>query len=254
MKALANALAVLDAFSSNRGRWSVKDLCDRTGFNKSQVSKVLGAFREAGLLRQDEETREYSVGLRAVALAANYLGAEPLVHESIGHMRRLANQIEQTVVLSVLDGTKVMYLLGVEGPHFLDVGSRVGTWLPYHATAVGKVLIAFASTNPAFKLPNGELPRFTRNTVTDRKALAAEFARIRKEGVAVTTEETVAGLAAQAVPVMGPRGVALAALGFVYPLHLVTPKKRESYTDLLHDAARQISTRLGADVYPFGRR
>jgi DNA-binding IclR family transcriptional regulator len=254
VKALSNALAVLDAFSSNRGRWSVKDLCDRTGFKKSQVSKVLGAFREAGLLRQDEETREYSVGLRAVALAANYLNAQPLVHESIGHMRRLANQVEHTVVLSVLDEDKVMYLLGVEGPHFLDVGSRVGTWLPFHATAVGKVLFAFASADPAFKIPNGELKRFTRNTVTDRKALAAQFGRIRKDGVASTTGETADGLAAQAVPIIGRGGKTIAALGFVYPLHLVTPKKRESYTDLLHDAARQISTRLGADVYPFGRR
>lgn len=249
MKALTNALAVLDAFSSNRGRWSVKDLCDRTGFNKSQVSKVLGAFREAGLLRQDEETREYSVGLRAVALAANYLNAQPLVHESIAHMRRLANQVEHTVVLSVMDGDKVMYLLGVEGPHFLDVGSRVGTWLPFHATAVGKVLMAFAST-----VPGGELKRFTKNTVTDRKALAAQFARIRKEGVASTTGETADGLAAQAVPVVGQGGAVIAALGFVYPLHLVTPKKREAYTDLLHHAARQISMRLGAEVYPFGKR
>ncbi len=254
MKALSNALALLDAFSSNRGRWSVKDLCDRTGFNKSQVSKVLGAFREAGLLRQDGDTREYSVGLRAVALAANYLNAEPLVHESIGHMRRLANQVEQTAVLSVLDGSKVMYLLGVEGPHFLDVGSRVGTWLPFHATAVGKVLMAFACADPGFKLPGGELQRFTRNTVTDRKALAAEFARIRKDGAAFTTGETADGLAAQAVPIVGHGGETIATLGFVYPLHLVTPKKRQSYTELLHDAARQISTRLGAEVYPFGRR
>lgn len=254
MKALANALAVLDAFSTNRGRWSVKDLCDQTGFNKSQVSKVLGAFREAGLLRQDDETREYSVGLRAVALAANYLNAEPLVHESIAHMRRLAYEVDHTVVLSVLDGDKVMYLLGVEGPHFLDVGSRVGTWLPFHATAVGKVLIAFASADPAFRIPAGELKRFTRNTLTDRKALAAQFARIRREGMASTTGETADGLAAQAVPVVGRGGAVIAALGFVYPLHLVTPKKREAYTGLLHGAARQISMRMGAEVYPFGKR
>ncbi len=60
------------------------------------------------------------------------------------------------------------------------------------------------------------------------------------------------GLGAQAVPVFSQEGLA-AALGFVFPAHLVTPAKRRTYTHMLHSAARQISTRLGAPVYPFGR-
>lgn len=232
----------------------MKDLCAATGFSKSQVSKILGSFRQAGFLSQDPESREYGVGLRAVALAANYLNAQPLVHESMRHMRRLANETEHTVVLSVLDGDKVIYLVGVEGPHFLDVGSRVGTWLPFHATAVGKVLFAFAAGNPADAMPRGPLPRYTKNTITDRKELAVQLLKVRREGAGFTTGETSDGLAAQAVPVLGHRASALAALGLVYPLHLVTPKKRVAYTALLHDAARQISLRLGAEVYPFGKR
>jgi DNA-binding IclR family transcriptional regulator len=56
---------------------------------------MLGAFREAGILRQDEDTREYSVGLRAVALAANYLNAQPLVHESIRPtVKRMADDMK----------------------------------------------------------------------------------------------------------------------------------------------------------------
>jgi len=91
VKALASALRVFSAFSSNRGRWSVCELCEATGLSKSQVSKVLGEFRSAGFLRQDPASREYSVGLRAVALSANYLNSEALVHQAIGPMRRLAN-------------------------------------------------------------------------------------------------------------------------------------------------------------------
>lgn len=254
MKALASALTVLGAFATNRGRWSVAELCERTGLNKSQVSKVLAVFRDAGYLQQDPATRHYSVGVLSMPLAGNYLAAQPLVHESIGPMRRLANEVEQTVVLSVLDGGRVLYLLGVEGPHFLDVGSRVGAWLEPHATAVGKALHAFASPDGHATLPDGELARLTKNTITDRKALAAQLARARKEGVAFTAGETDEGLGAQAVPLFGRGGALAGALGLVYPRHLVTAARRQSYTDRLHDVARQISTRLGAQVYPFGKR
>lgn len=253
MKALASALRVFSAFSSNRGRWSVSELCEATGLSKSQVSKVLGEFRSAGFLRQDPASREYSVGLRAVALSANYLNSEALVHEAIGPMRRLANDTGHTSVLGVREGAEIIYLLGVEGPHFLDVKARVGTWLPFHATAIGKVLTAFQPGELPVRLPERELQRFTKNTLTDRRELAAQLAKVRRQGFSTTNGETADGLAAQAVPIYGPGGVAVAALGLVYPLHVVTPKKRQSYTHTLHTAARQISSRLGAPVYPFGR-
>lgn len=252
MKALASALRVLSAFSTNRGRWSVRELCAATGFSKSQVSKVLGEFRAAGFLQQDAASREYSVGLRAVALSANYLNSEPLARESVGPMRRLVNETQHTTVLAVLEHGQVMYMLGMEGPEFLDVLWRVGTWLPFHATAVGKVLFAFAGGNAPIRIPERDLNRFTRNTITDKRLLLAELSRVRRHGVAHTNGETADGLGAQAVPVFGADGLA-AALGFVYPAHLVNPAKRRGYTQLLHSAARQISTRLGAPVYPFGR-
>jgi IclR family pca regulon transcriptional regulator len=230
----------------------VGEICSATGFSKSQVSKVLGEFRAAGFLQQDPASREYSVGLRAVALSANYLNSDPLVFESIGPMRRLMHESQHTTVLAVLDKGQVMYVLGVEGPEFLDVRWRVGTWMPFHATAVGKVLVAFSSPEGAIRLPEGELSRFTKTTITDRRELQLELAKVRRQGVANTSGETAEGLGAQAVPIFSRSGLA-AALGFVWPAHLVTPAKRRTYPHMLHSAARQISTRLDAPVYPFGR-
>jgi DNA-binding IclR family transcriptional regulator len=244
---------VLCAFSSNRGLWSVGELAAATGYSKSRVSKVLSEFRAAGFLRQDPASREYGVGLRAVALSANFLNADPLAHEAIGPMRRLANATGHTAVLGVRDGDEVIYLLGVEGPHFLDVRPRVGAWLPIHATAVGKVVAAFPPGDAPIRLPEGELARYTKNTVIDRRELLTQLHKVRRQGFAMTSGETADGLAAQAVPMFGPGGTVIGALGFVYPNHVVTPKMRRSYTHMLHAAARQISSRLGAPVYPFGR-
>jgi DNA-binding IclR family transcriptional regulator len=246
-------LRVLHAFTKDRTRWSVSALAETLALNKSQVSKMLVEFREAGFLRQDPRTREYTVGVNAVTLGGNYLLEQPLLHEAIVVMRRLTDETGQTAALAVLDGIDVLYLAAVEGRHFLDVGWRVATWLPFHATAVGKVLFAFADETLVDRAAREKgMPRLSPNTICDVKSLKAQLAKVRSRGVAETAEETMAGLAAQAVPILGEGQACIAALGFVYPLHLLNPSKRKTHRAMLHKAARSLSSKMGARVYPFG--
>ncbi|WP_198083870.1 IclR family transcriptional regulator [Variovorax sp. E3] len=252
MKALSNALKVYNAFTTNRGRWSVTGLCEHTGLTKSHVSRILAEFRDAGLLIQDPDTREYTVGLPAITLAGHFLGSQPLVREAVGPMRRLAAELDHTAVLGVLNEGQVLHLLEVQGAHFTDVGMRVGMVVPAHATAIGKVLFAFSGSNGELILPEGEYSRFTPNTITTRRDLTAELRQVRKEGVARTEGETVVGLGATAVPIL-ERGERIAgAIGLVFPRHTVNAKDRDAHIKRLQGAAREISGRLGAVVYPFG--
>jgi DNA-binding IclR family transcriptional regulator len=255
MRSLATALRVLRAFTRDQSRWSVGALAETLGLNKSQVSKMLVEFREAGFLRQDEHTRDYTVGIHAVALGGNYLHEQPLVHEAIVVMRRLTDETGQTAALAVRNDIDVLYLAAVEGRYFLDVGWRVATWLPFHATAVGKILFAFADEALVDRAGSATgLPRLSPNTICDVKSLKLQFAKIRKLGVAETVEESMAGLGAQAVPILGEGQNCIAALGFVYPLHVVSASKRKAYRTTLHNAARTLSSKMGARVYPFGER
>src|SRR5262245_45276 len=142
MKALQSSLQILSAFCGERTTWSVTDLAATLKFEKPLVSKHLSCFREAGFLQQNAVTKLYSPGMRAFLLGAQFLNNNALVRESSAELRRLTERTEQTSTLCVREGIDVVHLASVEGPHFLDVGWRVGTWLPFHATAVGKVLFA----------------------------------------------------------------------------------------------------------------
>jgi DNA-binding IclR family transcriptional regulator len=246
---------VLRAFTNDRSRWSVGELSSDLGLNKSLVSKTLREFQEAGFLRQDPRSREYTVGVQAVALGGQYMNESALVREAIVLMRRLTDRSGQTTALAILDDINVLYLVAVEGRLFLDVGWRVGTWLPFHATAVGKALFAFADDALLERaIAESGIRSLGPNTVGDSKALKAQLQKVRKSGVAETREETMGGLAAQAVPVFGEGQEVVAALGFVYPVHLLTPSKRKTYREMLHMAARTLSAKLGAGVYPYGER
>ena len=170
MKSLDSALRILREFSKDRGRLSVSELCLRTGFRKSQVSKILASFRSEGLLTQDPRTREYCVGVRSVALAGQFLKGNILAREALGLMRRVVNLTGHTATLSVLEGSDVMYLLSVESEQFIDHGWRAGSFIPFHATAAGKLLVAFIPDDQINRIVAVKgLPRITPTTICDAK-------------------------------------------------------------------------------------
>jgi DNA-binding IclR family transcriptional regulator len=255
MKSLATSLRVLRLFMGPRSSWSVKGVCAETGLNKSLVSKILHEFRSGGILEQDPVSREYSVAPAAVALAGNFTKSSPLCSLALGPMRRLVSAIDQTVTLCTLVGNEVMYLLSVEGPPFIDHGWRVGGWLPFHCTEAGTLLAApLAETEIDALIEAKGLPRYTPSTICDPEVLKSQLTKVRDEGVAVTHSEGTPGLGALAVPVLGQRQEIIAALGTVYPEHLVSTADRARYGAGLHDVARRLSFNMGARVYPFGGR
>jgi DNA-binding IclR family transcriptional regulator len=254
MKALQNSLQLLSAFCGERTSWSVTELAAAFHFQKPLISKHLSCFREAGFLQQDPVTKLYSPGIRSFLLGAQFLNSSVLVRESSAELRRLTERTGQTSTLCIREGIDIVHLASVEGPHFLDVGWRVGTWLPFHATAVGKVLFAFAESRLLNAAIAGRgMRRFTKSTICDATTLKKQFAEIVQTGWADTNQESMAGLAAQAVPVFGDKQEVVAALGLIFPRHAVKASARTRQISLLHKSARRISVRLGAQVYPYGK-
>jgi DNA-binding IclR family transcriptional regulator len=253
VKSLTSALRVLSTFADKSGSFSAAEIADALGLGRSHASKILNDLREAGFIDQDPKTRMFAVAARSFALGSQYLANSALARVASGPMRRLADQTGQTTTLCTLHGIDVLHLASIEGRHLLDVGWRVGTWVPFHATAVGKVLYAFAPRSLFEEaLAKRGLPRLTPKTICKADTLDEQFVKLRRTGFSETSEETMAGLAALAVPVFGSDQEVLGALGLIYPLHTVESRDRRGLTDELHGAAREISGRMGAQLYPFG--
>jgi IclR family acetate operon transcriptional repressor len=86
----------------------------------------------------------------------------------------------------------------------------VGSSVPVHATASGKLFLAFAPE--ALAPAADELERFTPRTPADAAALAREVAQARKRGWAANREEWIPGLSVLAAPVRVAGGTRLAAV------------------------------------------
>ena len=108
---------------------------------------------------------------------------------------------EHTATLCVLHDADVMYLMSVEGPQFAEHGWRSGSWLPFHATAAGKVLVANLQDEEIDRIVATKgLHRFTPFTVCDPSTLKAQFKQIRKCGLAITHSEGTRGFGSTGRP------------------------------------------------------
>jgi DNA-binding IclR family transcriptional regulator len=117
--------------------------------------------------------------------------------------------------------------------------ARLGRPSVGHATAAGKVVLAFAGAEPT------ELQPYTDRTITDPARLAAELAAVRDQGWAEAEGEREPDLNALAAPVRGRAGELVAVLGLQGPAaRLAAPRRREVLPHLLA-AARAVSRALG---------
>jgi IclR family transcriptional regulator, pca regulon regulatory protein len=114
---------------------------------------------------------------------------------------------------SVLESSDIIYVARVPSRRIMTVRINVGTRFPAYATSMGKVLLS--ELTPAeldAHLEGATLTPLTSWTITSRKALDRELARVRQRGWAIADQELEAGLRSIAVPVRDRSGVIIAAV------------------------------------------
>ena len=254
MKSLRTSLRILNVFAGDEKKdFGVGEVAQACDLAKSHVSKVLYAFAEFGYLVQDPETRRYAVGVRTFALGSRFVTHDRLCRAAMPVMRDLVNTSGHSVRFSVLDGDRVLYLLGLEGPMFFDSGWRSGTWLPVHSTTAGRVLMAFMESDTVTRLLSDKpLRAVTPHTVTTEAAVRRLVAQVVRKGYASQRNETTLGLGTIAVPIFDAHLHAVGSLGLAFPSHIVPVSQEPALAAMLHDAARTLSQRMGCHVYPYG--
>ena len=191
---------------------SFAELQETSGLAKSTTSRMLAALERSGLLERDV-AGGYVAGPLFWSYAARHDPWEELVRLARPAMERLGEETGETVHLSVTRGEKVVQVAQVDSRYLLGTRDWTEIEVPNHTSALGKVFYSWG----ALPVPDGGLERLTEATVTDPERLVREGVRARKHGWAVTHDELEVGLTGIAVPVRGPRGEVVAALGLSGP-------------------------------------
>ena len=139
------------------------------------------------------------------------------------------------------------YVDRVETNWAFRVALPIGTHVPFHCTASGKLYMAsLPATQRRALLASLDLRALTSNTFTDPAALADELSLIRKRGYSLDREEFHAAMVAIAVPVTDNKGRFYAALA----IH--GPTQRFSLDDALarRTSLTAYAKRIGALLFP----
>jgi len=151
------AVDVLFHLHSESGARGVTEISRALGVPKSSTHRLLSALSRRALLEKDDRGR-YRPGVGLVALGLGALDREPVVAAARAVLEAEAHALEETVFLVTARAGRIIVLDKAEGSGFLRAAPRVGAAVPVHATAVGKLYLAFGAG--AIATPRGTLERF----------------------------------------------------------------------------------------------
>jgi DNA-binding IclR family transcriptional regulator len=222
---------------------TVGELALATGLPKSTTSRLVGALERQGLVQRDADRGSLRAGPVLLRFARREQAGPDLVELAGPTLDRLAVASGETVNLGVSTPSVVEQLDQRDSRHFLGSTNWVGRRVPHHASALGKVFLAFG----AAALPSGPLARLAPRTTVDPKALARELDLVRARGYATAVDELEPGLWAVAAPVRDATGFVVAALSVSGPTVRLRDELLDDLGRLLRREAAALSALLGYD-------
>lgn len=239
--AVERAVGVLEALAASDGELGTNELARRTGVNASTVSRLLATLAANGYVTHVEESGRYRLGLRLLQLGNLVVAGLDVREAARPQLEDLVAQTGETATLSVPGEQDAFTVDFVQSASSVQSVATLGRPSIAHATAAGKILLAFGDV----ALSSGRLERFTPRTITDPRKLRVEVERVRAQGWAEAAGERERDLNAIAAPSFGADGKLTAILGVQGPDGRFDKRARRAALEPLLRGARAVSEALG---------
>ncbi len=215
------------------------------GTTKSRIHRHLQTLVQQGYAQQDVISERYQIGPALINIGLSISENYDLVGMARSALRDLRETLGHSAVVSRIEPDGIRVLLTLPGKSPIEIGVKPGSLLPLHATAQGKVTLAFGDQDMRERTLESALDPLTPKTITTSRALVAELAKTKKQGWATAPNETLIGFNALAAPVFDGRGVLAGTISIVDSIqHLNAVPNAEQIKHTLMAAAK-VSARLG---------
>lgn len=213
---LVRGLEILKLFSEDRPTLSLVEIAKELGVSRTVPFRLLYTLQSLGYLYQDDSTKRYSLTPKVLEIGFSYLSSLKLPEIAQPYIESLRDETGASCHLSILDGPEVVYVGTAPVRGISAINVNIGLRLPAHATANGKVQLAFQPKEQLNLILFGShLKPYTDRTQTDLVDLQQELELIRDKGYAITSGELTLGIHSVAAPVFDRSGKVLAAVNVV---------------------------------------
>jgi IclR family transcriptional regulator, KDG regulon repressor len=246
VKAADVCLNILEYVAFDSDGAGVTQIATHIGLAKSAVFKHLQTLIDHGFVTQDPSSTRYRLGPKAWLLARNAPDLNDIAANAMPLMQATRNELGLAVVLSCPTPNSVFVVATVPSSHQIEIGVKPGGQLSLHASAQGKVYLAFGPADALERVCAGPLLSITQRTVVDPAQLRAEVEAVGRLGYAVAPEESLLGVNALAAPIFNYEGKLVGSIGLIGSVqHLGTPPDASHIARLLQ-LTRDVSHALGA--------
>ncbi|QTX32153.1 IclR family transcriptional regulator [Aminithiophilus ramosus] len=248
MSRLDKGLQILRQLSEPPFSHSLASLASAVDMTKGGVHKVLSMLVDEAFVAQDGDSKLYRLGPALYRMGVVYANEKGLNEAALPVMELIGKLTKETVSVGIRDGDRAFLALSVESPHLIRLKRRLGVTMPPNAGAIGKLLAAYHDPQrmEAF-LRSLDLAREGRGCPApflDVDALLEEYAAIRRQGYALSLNESVADTLGLSVPVPDRMGRVWACLCIAGPRERLPLEKALAFLPVLRSGAEDITARL----------
>ena len=244
VQSVDRAVSVME-FLSRRGWSGVAEVARELDIHKSTAYRLLTTLRDRGVVEQDAATEKYRLGFGLVLLARAVSADLDILRCARPVCERLSEHTKETVTIAVLEGDDAVVIhQSISRASALGV-DWTGRHTPLHATAAGKIFLAYMPEGQLLRILEGPLERFTENTIVDPASLKDHTGKVRDEGYGYTVEELETGLNAVGAPIRRADGAVVGAASVSGPAFRLPPDALPEISELSKRAATEISRCLG---------
>ena len=209
---------------------------------KATVHRIAQQLEDEGLLQREPDGKRFVGGKRLRRLATSIMTNSVMTGSRHMILQGLSQDINETCNLTALDGNELIYLDRIESNWPYRIYLPIGSHLPLHCTAAGKLLLA--NMKPAWRqryLKAVSLEKFTSKTLLDIDQLRSQLKVIADNEVGYDTGEYIDGMIAVAVPVKNEAGDVLYSIAVHAPNARVSLDDLKQHLPAMREAAKRIS-------------
>jgi DNA-binding IclR family transcriptional regulator len=242
--ALQRGLSVLELLATRDEGATLSEISSALKLSPASIFRLTGVLEESGYVIREEPSRRFRLTRKLLLLAQPQHEGRSLVESCLPAMRDVLQQTGETVQLCVLADHECVMIEQLPSTHpfkyIVDLGSRP----PVYCAAPGKAMLAhLPETELAAAFRSMRLEKHTEHTLSTRRELLEDFARIRQRGYAVDEGEHFDGIHCVAAPLLDRHGHAVAAITIAGPSSRIQARRFAELGDIMKRAAADAAHR-----------
>ncbi len=246
IKSVDKAIQVLNCFTTGKPVLGIGEVSRMTGFTKSTVSRLLSTLNGRGCVESVEGHGRYRLGYRIYLWGLISQKQNGLNNIARPVMETLRDKVGEEICLYVVENSQRVCIERIESMHELARVAHVGSPLPLHAGASGRVLLAYLSNEQREQiLSQAPLDKLTDQTLATVEELEQSLAEIRRIGFGISRGEREPNAYSVVAPVREGAGHVVASLTISGPVFRLSEEQLELNIQAVLEASAEISKKLG---------